>query len=44
MESEVDLKTCCKDFEKRHPEGMADYFLIKQAYSPALMLGQSEKA
>jgi hypothetical protein len=25
----VKLKDCCKEWEKRHPEGMADYFLIK---------------
>jgi len=35
---------CCGLWEKRHPEGNADYFLIKQAYTPALLLGQSTKA
>ena len=28
-ENPGNLNYCCKTFEKRHPEGIADYFLFK---------------
>lgn len=44
LKKKCEVADYCIDAEKRHAEGNVDYFLIKQAYLPTLMLGQSPSA